>query len=61
MPLVAIVPGLMLNFSLVVLALFLAVLGLLIFRFLVVFQKTACVRCMAKKSCPNAEAMGFNK
>jgi hypothetical protein len=58
-PIVAMVPALVLNFSVLLLVLFLAVLGLMLFRVFVVFQKVACVHCMAKHRCPNAIAMGL--
>lgn len=59
-PIIAIIPALILNFSILLLVIFLVVLGLLIFRFFVVFQKTACVHCSAKYRCPNAKAMGLS-
>jgi len=51
-------PALAINFSYLLLALFLAVLGLLIFRFFVIFPKIACLHCHAKFKCPQAGAMG---
>jgi hypothetical protein len=59
LPIVAIVPGLVLEFSLVVLGLLLAVVGLLLLRFFVIFPKVACIHCMMKHRCPNAKAMGL--
>ena len=59
-PLVAIPPALFLNFSLLLLGIWLAVLALMLFRFFVVFKRVACVRCMAKGRCPNARAMGLS-
>lgn len=56
-PIIVMIPALILNFSILLLLLFLLVLGLLMFRFFVVFQKTACVHCSAKYRCPNAKAM----
>ncbi|UCH88613.1 MAG: hypothetical protein JSV49_10220 [Thermoplasmata archaeon] len=58
-PILAIIPTLIINFSVILLIVFLTVLGLLLFRFFVVFQKTACVHCRAKNMCPNAKAMGL--
>ena len=58
-PIVAMVPALALNFSILLMVLFLTVLGLMLFRVFVVFQKVACVHCMAKHSCPNAISMGL--
>lgn len=59
-PLIAMIPALIINFSWVLLAIFLAVLGLLVFRIFVIFPKTACVHCRAKNACPNAQAMGLS-
>jgi hypothetical protein len=47
-----------LNFSFLLLAIFLAVVGLLLFRFFVIFTNIACVHCYAKYKCPQAEPMG---
>ena len=58
-PILALIPVLILDFSFVVLALLLAVVALMLFRFFVIFPKTACLHCSAKKECPNAEAMGI--
>jgi hypothetical protein len=60
LPIVAMIPALILNFSLTLLAIFLAVVGLLAFRMFVVFPKVACGHCRAKNICPNAEAMGLS-
>jgi len=59
-PIIAIIPTLVLNFSFGLLAVFLAVLALLIYRFFVVFSKVACVHCRAKNICPNARSMKLN-
>ena len=61
LPIIAMIPALILDFSFKVLAIWFAVIGLLLFRFFVIFQKTACVYCAAKKECPNAQAMGLDK
>jgi len=58
-PIIAMIPALILNFSLFLLTLLLAVIGLLLFRFFVIFPRTACIHCCAKKECPNARAMGL--
>jgi hypothetical protein len=58
-PIVAILPALVLNFSIPLLLAWAAVLGLMLFRVFVVFKKVACVHCMAKRRCPNAIAMGL--
>jgi hypothetical protein len=57
-PIIAMIPALILNFSFFLLAIFLAVVGLLLFRFFVVFTRIACVHCSAKYECPNAERSG---
>jgi hypothetical protein len=59
-PIVAILPALVLNFSIPLLLVWAAVLGLMLFRVFVVFKKVACVHCLAKKRCPNALAMGIS-
>jgi hypothetical protein len=46
------------NFSVVLLIIFLAVMGLLLFRFFIIFPKIACLHCRAKYECPQAGAMG---
>ena len=58
-PLIAILPALFINFSLLIMAIFLTVLVLLLFRFFVIFPKVACVHCYAKNRCPNAQKMGL--
>jgi hypothetical protein len=60
-PIIAMIPALILNFSFLLLAIFLAVVGLLLFRIFVVFPQIACVHCRAKNICPNAKAMGLSK
>jgi hypothetical protein len=59
-PIIAILPSLVINFSVPLLLVWSAVLGLMLFRFFVVFKKVACVHCMAKRRCPNAKAMGLS-
>jgi len=59
-PILAIIPALIINFSLVLLVVFLAVLGLMVFRIFMLFPKIACIRCAAKKDCPNAQSMGLS-
>lgn len=58
LPLLVMLPALFVNFSFVLLVLSLAVFGLLLLRFFVVFTKVACVHCQAKYDCPNAERTG---
>jgi hypothetical protein len=57
-PILAMIPALILNFSFLLLAIFLIVVGLLLFRFFVIFTRIACVHCSAKYECPNAEPTG---
>ncbi len=57
-PIAAMIPALILNFSFLLLLIFLLVMGLLLFRFFVIFTKLACLHCGAKYECPNAEGMG---
>ncbi len=56
-PILAIIPSLILNFSVIVLIILLGVVGLLLFRFFVIFPKIACVHCRAKNVCPQAKSM----
>jgi hypothetical protein len=59
LPIGFIVPALILNFSWLLLLVFLAVFGLLLLRFFVIFPKVACVHCMMRARCPNAQQMGL--
>ena len=59
-PIIAIVPALIINFSFILLAILIALVGLLLFRFFVIFTKIACVHCRAKNICPQAKSMGFS-
>ncbi len=56
-PVIAMIPSFFINFSWVVLVIFLAVIGLLLFRFFYLFGYVACVHCRAKAVCPNARQM----
>jgi hypothetical protein len=58
-PIIAMIPALALDFSYPVLAVLLIVVGLLMFRFFVIFPKIACVRCRAKNVCPQAQSMNL--
>jgi hypothetical protein len=58
-PIVATIPALIVNFSIILLIIFLAVAGLLLFRFFILFPRIACLHCCAKYMCPQAEAMGI--
>ena len=58
-PILAMIPALIINFSFLLLIILLIVVGLLVYRFFVVFPKVACVHCAAKQKCPNAQSMGL--
>jgi hypothetical protein len=57
-PIVAIIPALIVNFSIALLGIFVVLVGLLLFRFFVIFPKLACLHCAAKFRCPQAGQMG---
>jgi hypothetical protein len=57
-PLLAMIAAMIVNFSAALLLIFLAVVGLLLFRFFIIFPKVACLHCRAKHECPQAGAMG---
>ncbi|MFX0021056.1 MAG: hypothetical protein ACFE9S_01935 [Candidatus Hermodarchaeota archaeon] len=57
-PIAASVPALILNFTFYLLLTFLVVIGLLVFRFFVIFPKIACLHCNAKFTCPIGEKIG---
>jgi len=58
-PIIAVIPALIINFSFILLTILLALVGLLLFRFFVIFTKIACVHCRAQNICPQAKSMGF--
>ncbi len=60
-PIIAMIPALIVNFSIPLLTMFLAVVGLLLFRFFVIFTKIACIHCRAKFKCPQAGQMGVRE
>ena len=60
-PIIAMIPAAVLNFSFTLLAILLSVIALLVFRFFVIFTKVACVHCRAQNVCPQAQSMGFGK
>jgi hypothetical protein len=60
-PIIAIVPALIINFSMPLLIIFLALIALLAFRFFVIFTKIACIHCRAKYKCPQAGQMGVRE
>lgn len=59
-PIIAMIPALIINFSFVVLVLLVVVIALLAFRFFVIFSKIACVHCRAKNICPQARSMNLS-
>ncbi|MGA1793415.1 MAG: hypothetical protein ACMUHM_05645, partial [Thermoplasmatota archaeon] len=60
-PIVAIIPGLVIDFDLLVLGILISVVLLMLFRIFVIFPKVACVHCMARYRCPNARQMGLGE
>ncbi len=60
-PIITIVPALIVNFSIPLLIILLALIALLIFRFFVIFTKIACLHCRAKYICPQAGQMGVRE
>ena len=58
-PLIAMIPAMVIHFSVALLVIFLVVAGLLLFRFFIIFPRIACLHCRAKHKCPQAEAMGL--
>jgi hypothetical protein len=60
-PIIAIIPALILNFSPILLVIFIAVVGLLLFRFFIIFMKISCIHCSAKYTCPQAGQMGVRE
>lgn len=60
-PIIGVIPALVLNFSILLLSILLILVGLLLFRFFVIFPKIACIHCRAQNICPQAQSMGFNK
>jgi len=57
-PIVAVIPALILSFSLSLLGVLLGLVALLVFRFFVIFPKLGCLHCLAKYICPQAASMG---
>ena len=60
-PIVIMLPAVIVNFSVLLLAVFLGTIGLFLYRIFIIFPKVACVHCYAKQHCPNAISMGLNK
>jgi hypothetical protein len=57
-PIVAIIPGIFMSFSAVLVGLLVLLVGLLLYRFFVIFPRIACLHCKGKHTCPQAAAMG---
>ena len=60
-PILAIIPALIINYSHQLLLIFTAILALMIFRFFIIFVKIACLHCRAKYICPQAGQMGVRE
>jgi hypothetical protein len=60
LPIILLIPALIINFSFLALGILIVLIGLLVFRFFVIFPKVACGHCRAKDICPNAKAMGLS-
>ena len=60
-PIIAMIPALVLHYTISVLIILVVLIGLLLFRFFVIFPKIACVHCRAQNICPQARFMGFGK
>lgn len=60
-PIIAMIPALIFDFSFLLLVIFAAVVALLLFRFFVIFMKIACIHCAAKYVCPQAGQMGVRE
>ncbi|MFC2157418.1 hypothetical protein ACFLT9_06235 [Acidobacteriota bacterium] len=60
-PIMALIPALILDFSFFTLLILVGLISLLIFRFFVIFPKISCVHCYAKFKCPQAGAMGVRE
>ncbi|MFC2078959.1 hypothetical protein ACFLSZ_03165 [Candidatus Bipolaricaulota bacterium] len=60
-PIIAMIPALIIRFSFALLAVFLGILVILLFRFFILFPKIACLHCRAKHICPQADQMGVRE
>jgi hypothetical protein len=58
LPLLALIPAMIIHFSWGLPVIFVILLGLLAFRFLIIFPKLACIHCQAKYKCPQAAMLG---
>ena len=59
-PIIAMVPALIINFSFILLVILLVVVGLFLFFFFIIFTRIACVHCRSKNICPQAKSMGLS-
>ena len=59
-PILSMVPALFVNFSFILLSIFVSIVLLMLFRIFYIFPKVACVHCKAKHACPNAQSMGLS-
>ncbi len=60
-PIIAVVPALIVEFSINLLIVLSLLIASLLFRFLVLFPKVGCLHCRAKHKCPQAGAMGVRE
>ena len=61
LPIVAAIPALILRFLWPVLGMLLGLVGLLVFRFFVIFPRLGCLHCRGKFICPQAASMGVRE
>lgn len=59
-PILLMFPALFINVSAALLVVIAAVVGLLVFRFLLLVPRLACAICLVRSRCPNAKAMGVS-
>jgi hypothetical protein len=59
-PIAAIIPALVIDFSFMLLGILLGVVALLLFRFFFLFTRVVCRHCAARKECPQAISMGLS-
>ena len=61
LPILAVIPGLVFDFSVLLLSILIALVALLVFRFFVLLPKLGCLHCRAKFVCPQAATMGVRE
>jgi len=59
-PIMAMIPALVINFSFTLLGILLGVVALLLFRFFCLFTRVVCLHCAARKECPQAISTGLS-